>query len=379
VIAMRADIVIVGAGVYGAALAWELARRGIEVLVLEADAIASGASGGPGKRGVRANGRDVRELPLMRRAYELWPALADALDGDTGFERIGHLELIERPEDVAGSQARVAEQRRHGIPTELVAGPDLHALEPDLAGSVRAALHCPLDGVADHTATTHAYARAAERCGATFVESTRVTRLVADTERVRAVVTAEEERFDAGTAVVIAANQGVAELLAPLGTHLTTFPVLPQILITRPLARRVVRHLIGHSHRRLALKTLAGGALMITGGWLGAWNPERSSGETVADAVAANLAEAIAVYPCLDGTEISVAVADRFESVAPDLIPIIDSVPGLVNCLFATGWTGHGWAIAPAIAELVARWLIEGVRPAALAPFALSRKPPSGN
>jgi sarcosine oxidase subunit beta len=375
VIATRTDILIIGAGVCGSALAWELARRRRKVLVLEAGAIASGASGGPGKRGVRANGRDARELPLMRRAYELWPALADLLDGETGFERIGHLELVERPEDAARAEARLAEQRRHGIPTELLAGAELRALEPDLAAGVRAALHGPLDGVADHTATTHAYARAAERCGATFSTATRATQLVGEAGRVRAAVTAEGDRIEIGTAVVVAANQGVADLVSPLGTHLPTFPVLPQVLITRPLVRPVVRHLIGHAHRRLALKALPDGALMITGGWLGMWNAERRAGEPVAEAVAANLAEAIEVYPCLDGTELAMAVADRTESVAPDLVPIIDVVPGLPNCLFATGWSGHGWAIAPAVAELLATWLIRGDRPAALAPFACRRSP----
>ncbi|HXH11738.1 MAG TPA: FAD-dependent oxidoreductase [Alphaproteobacteria bacterium] len=62
------DFVIVGGRVYGAGVAWELAKRGAEVLLLEAQQIASGASGGLGQRGVRANGRDLRELALMRLA-----------------------------------------------------------------------------------------------------------------------------------------------------------------------------------------------------------------------------------------------------------------------------------------------------------------------
>ncbi|HEV8190636.1 MAG TPA: FAD-dependent oxidoreductase, partial [Ktedonobacterales bacterium] len=88
---MQHDYVIIGGGVYGSGVAWELARRGADVLLLESGTIASGASGGPGKRGVRANGRDVRELPLMRMAYELWPKLAGEIGAPTGYERIGNL------------------------------------------------------------------------------------------------------------------------------------------------------------------------------------------------------------------------------------------------------------------------------------------------
>ena len=95
-----ADDVVVGAGVYGAAVAWELARRGRDVVVLEAGEVAGGASGGPGRRGVRANGRDPRELPLARRAAERWPSLAEELGGATGFTRTGHLQLIEHEADV---------------------------------------------------------------------------------------------------------------------------------------------------------------------------------------------------------------------------------------------------------------------------------------
>src|SRR5215813_11879697 len=73
------DYVIVGGGEYGVGLAWELGRRGARVVVLEADRVASGASGGPGRRGVRSNGRDVSQLPLMPIAQRRCRRLARAL------------------------------------------------------------------------------------------------------------------------------------------------------------------------------------------------------------------------------------------------------------------------------------------------------------
>jgi sarcosine oxidase subunit beta len=48
-------------------------------------------------------------------------------------------------------------------------------------------------------------------------------------------------------------------------------------------------------------------------------------------------------------------------------------VPGTTNALFATGWSGHGWAIAPAVAELLATWVVDGSRPPLLAPFGVRR------
>src|SRR4051812_530752 len=90
----EADFVVVGGGVYGAALAYELVVRGASVALLEAGRLAERASGGPGKRGVRANGRNSRELPLAREALALWPTLSQELGADTGFEQLGGLMLV---------------------------------------------------------------------------------------------------------------------------------------------------------------------------------------------------------------------------------------------------------------------------------------------
>ncbi|MGQ0803515.1 MAG: NAD(P)/FAD-dependent oxidoreductase [Actinomycetota bacterium] len=252
------DHVVGGGGVYGCGLAWEFARRGREVVLLEAETAASGASGGLGQRGIRTNARDPRELPLMKRAHELWPTLADEIQAATGFDRVGHLQLIEREEDVATARARAAEQCRHGIATELVDGRRLRALEPELAPSVVAAMYCAADGVADHTATTRGLARAAERAGAELREHTAVTALRRDGDRVAAVETADGEEIGVGRSVVLLTNTSVPELLEPLGVTVPVFEVLPQALTTEPLDRVPVRHLIGHAHRELALKALPG-------------------------------------------------------------------------------------------------------------------------
>ena len=169
---MRYDYVVIGGGVYGCAAAWELARRGVHVLLLEARTVASGASGGLGKRGVRACGRDPRELPLMRLAYDLWPVLAGEIGAATGYERTGLLHLFERePGDLDGgwasAPARAWAQRQRGIVTEVLDHDAVRALEPDVCDAVNGGLYCPDDGIADHTATTRGLAAAAARLGAT--------------------------------------------------------------------------------------------------------------------------------------------------------------------------------------------------------------------
>jgi sarcosine oxidase subunit beta len=135
----------------------------------------------------------------------------------------------------------------------------------------------------------------------------------------------------------------------------------------------VLRHVIGHARRRLAAKTLPGGRVMVSGGWLGRVDPATGRGEPTADAIAGNLADAVAVLPRLAGVRVARAVADRVEAITPDLVPIVDRLPGAANLLVAAGWSGAGWGPAPAYVALVAEWLLERRRPDLLAPFGLAR------
>ena len=370
---MPVEHLVVGAGVVGTAVALGLARQGREVLVVEAATVAAGASGGPGKRGVRANGRDRRELALARRANELWPDLADAVGHPTGYERTGHLHLSERDDDRPELLAQVERQWAAGIASELVDGPRLRELEPGLSDEVVAAVHCPSDGVADHTATTVGLAAAARAAGAELREATPVTGLRRLGDGI------EAELADSGTVVggttVVCANAGAADLLAPLGAVLPVFPVFPQVVLTEPMAPPPVRTVLGHAHRPLAVKALPDGSVMVTGGRLGRWDPGAGHGVVEPDQVAANLADAAATLPALADAAVASAVADRPEAVSHDLVPVVDLVPGVARALVATGWSGHGWAIAPSVAELVVDWVTTGTRPPGLAAFGLDRFP----
>ena len=372
----RWDTVIVGGGIYGAATAWHLARAGGEVLLLEGRTIAAGASGGLGKRGVRANGRDIRELPLMRVAYDMWPSLASELDHPTGWDRVGHLHLYERPHDVGAADARARVQNAAGIPTEHLDLSTEREIEPGLSDVVLGALHCPLDGVADHTETTKGYAARAEEAGAVLREGAEVSGIDVTDGRASAVLLASGERIEVGGDLLLLNNAGVLDLVAAtFDRALPVWSIFPQAMRTEPADSPPFRSLLGHEHRKLALKMLDDGSVMLSGGWRGRANPETGEGETFPDAVAGNYAEAVRVFPAIDGLEVVEARADRVETYCTDGIPIIDRLPEAPNALIGCGWTGHGWAIAPAVAPLLAEWVREQRIPELLRPFALSRFP----
>lgn len=370
-----AEFVIIGGGVYGAAVAYWLAEKGGNVHLLEAKKVGNGASAGPGRRGTRANGRDVRELPLIRRAHEMWPSLHERLGVPQFFERTGHLLLIEREQDFELCKARAWMQNEQGTETHIFNGKEVTEREPNLSNQIIGALYCPLDGASDHTAVTNAFANAARKAGAKISEDTKAERLEVGNGRANAVITNNGERIAVGRQLFILANAGVDRLVSDL-VQLPICSRTFQVMMTKPMPSNNLKHLLGHASRTLALKKETGDRIMISGGLPGVWNTETERGTAIETSIKANFADAVAVYPKLQSAEIELADADHLESSAIDNIPIIDLVPGADNAIYATGWCGHGWAIAPSVTETLAQWAMTGQRPELLQPFSYNRFKP---
>ena len=372
-----ADYIIVGGGIYGCALAWELAKRGGDALLLEARTIASGASGGLGERGVRANGRDLRELPLMRQAYQIWNGLHNEIGGFTGYRRLGHLQLIERENDLAAAHAQTWLQNQQGIESHLLDGGQTRDLEPQLSERVIGAIFCPHDGVADHSATTRSMAVAALAAGADIIENARVIGMTVESQQIRSLrvtIAGQPAEIPVGKQVILLSNAHAADFVAEqLGITLPVWRMWPQVMALRADIPPPMTHLIGHAHRTLAIKPLPDGRVMVSGGWRGRWDARTGQGEPIAEQVEGNRLEAVAVYPALAGLAVDEVYTDRAELVSVDGIPILDYLPGAANMLVGVGWSGHGWAIAPAVAGLLAAWVLDGERPELLAPFAFGR------
>lgn len=373
----EADFVVVGGGVYGAALAHELVVRGSSVTLLEAGQLASRASGGPGKRGVRANGRNSRELSLAREALAMWPSLSAQLGSDTGFEPLGGLMLVgSTPEFGQIGQAQADAQRRlqraHGIATDLLGRAELEELEPGVGESEIAALFCPDEGIADQGATARAYARAAGRRGASIRESSAVQDIGAGQRPFVRLV--DGSRIEAGRAIVLVANHGTNALLERSNQPvLPLWTMVPQVLMFQAEDNYQPRHLIGHLQKTLAVKPLAEGTTMISGGMRGKWDPDAEHGEPVDSAIHESLDVASSVLPALGAGVLLAADASSPETFTPDGLPYVDFLDQDQRVFVATGWSGHGFAIAPSVARHAADWLTTGRRPELLAPFTIHR------
>ena len=372
------EYAVIGGGVVGTATAWNLARRGAETVLLEGNELASGASGGPGRRGVRAGGRDLRELPLARRAMELWPELDSLLGAPTGYRRNGLLNVYDvEVAGVSGWQslpARAQAQQAAGIPCSIVDREELDERQPGLAGDIRVALFTPEDGTGDHPATTKAFAKAAGERGARVLEHTAVTGLVPHPDGSVTLRVAEGDELRVTRGVVLAANRAVPRLLADsFGLSLPVWEKATQVMFVAPPPGFALNHQVGHTRRSLSVKLTDEGQVMLSGGRPGGWDAASGVGTPDPEVLRASLADAAATIPALAGAEAVAVDTSRADTSTIDLIPVIDTVPGHVSVFAATGWSGHGFALAPAVGEALADWALDGERPEVLRPFTFAR------
>ena len=197
------DVIVIGGGISGTATAYELAKRGQRVTLLERGDLASMASGWT-LAGVRQSGRHVAELPLAVEAVRRWETLDEELDADVEYRQHGNLRLVRTDDDVLAIREVVREGRAAGLPIEYIDGPDaVREIAPGLSPDIRGASFCATDGHANNYLAVKAYADAATRLGASIRTGVNVESLVTDGARVTGVVTSSGT-ISAGTVVVAA-------------------------------------------------------------------------------------------------------------------------------------------------------------------------------
>ena len=369
-------MVVVGAGIVGSLVARNLAQLGVDVVVLEADEVAAGASGGLGMRGMRATGRDIREMPLAARSYSLWADLGDDLhlNGST-IQDVGLVALV----DPAGGgwfprmdlDTIIAVHAAFGIPLILLHGQEISDRVGEQVEGATVALYAERDGIGDHTAITTAVAEDAQRLGVQILDGQRVIRVEGD--RASATVRVDNGDIYVGEkGCVVAINAGASKLLTEsFGLDLPLGDSAPMFGILKPFRPFAIDALVEDSFKRFALKSIGDNRVMLSGEGRGRLTESGPSSDLRAFGL--KLADLIGRFPQLHDAVIEVVDASRLEAATYDGIPIIDRVPGAEIVMFATGWCGHGFMIAPAVAEAMTSWIVSESQPAVLTPFALNR------
>jgi sarcosine oxidase, subunit beta len=353
----RTEVIVVGAGVVGASVAFHLAERGVRTLVLDRDGPAAGSTARSGAL-IRAH------YPTALEADLAWESLTDYFEpwgervgGGCGFTRTGFAYLVGE-ENVGALIHNVALQRSVGVETTLVGSEELGEIDPALrTDGISLAAYEPRGGYADPAATTVGLLRAAEALGARF-ERRRVTAPLERGGRIRGVQT-DGGPLVAG-AVVLAAGAWSVPLAASVGLELPIRPARVSVaLFERPYELPTHLTLIdtieGFYARPAAERaTLVGSRDSLE--WLG--SPDAPTPEPdiafvgEASRKIGRRIPALAEAPYRSGRS---GILD----MTPDGRPILGPA-GPEGLFLAVGWSGTGFKKAPAVGAELARWIAAG-------------------
>ncbi|MBI1801094.1 MAG: FAD-binding oxidoreductase [Chloroflexi bacterium] len=368
------EVLVIGGGVIGSSIAYHLARRGHQVLVVERAQIAvepaaSWASAG----GVRRQGRHPAEAALAIEAVTHWPYLEAELDADVHYRQGGNLLVAESADEAAQLAAFAAQQREMGFAdVRWLDQAEVRELVPGIGEQVVAASTSPADGQADPALTTRAFAAAAQHLGATYWTETPCHALVVSGSRGAIRISgALTSRGDvAAEAVVLAAGAWSDELAAGIGLRLPMQMHALQMVRSTPAPTGVLRPVISPMGRALSLKQLNNGSFLLGGGWPGDIAADRHGYTLRPASIAGNWAAACAILPAV-GRQLVERAWCGLEAISADEIPLIGPVAGFEGLTVAVGFSGHGFAIAPAVGRAVADQLagqpvpeLDGLSPA---------------
>jgi len=369
------DVVIIGGGIMGCAVALELSRRSRRVLLVEKNAICSGATGRSSAI-VRQHYSHENTARMALHGLHVFQEFDERVGGECGFLQRGFVVLV--PEkDRRGLEANVALQRGVGIRTELVAPEALCELIPgvDTAELVAAAWE-PESGYADPHLTTHGYAQAAKRHGATLLQGVEVTGLELTGDRVTGVRTGDGAFL--APAVVNCAGPWGARVAAMAGLEAPIRSSRIQVAVfERPPAYRdghpVVLDFVHASYFRPET-----GDLML----VGRIDPEEADDVVDADACPDHADDAfiadvgerwIRRCPPMEESRARNGYSGLY-AVTPDWHPIVDETPAGSGFFQCTGFSGHGFKLAPAVGVMTADMVTAKPDPEFdWRPFSLSR------
>jgi sarcosine oxidase subunit beta len=352
----RASTVIIGGGIMGLAIAWNLARLGeTKIVVLERSYLTSGASGRNGG-GVRAQWSSEINVRLMKRSLALCGEFATSMRINVWFRRGGYL-FLARDAQRAKSLAKAADlQREHGLATRMIEPAEAKEIAPGLdASRFVAASYNPEDGVVFPWPFVWGYARAAEKLGVDIRNHLGVKSLVTEGARVTGVVTTKDETILADR-VLVCAGAWSPEITRMVGVELPSHPHRHEICSTEPL-KPFLAPLVGDLSDGLYFSQSARGE--IVGGISNEQVPPGIDQRSSARFLGLYARALTRVMPILGEVKVLRQWAGCYD-LTPDKSPLIGEVDEAPGLYLASGFMGHGFMMAPVMGELYAKYLLRG-------------------
>jgi len=350
-----AEVVIIGGGVIGVSIAYQLAKRGLkDIVVLERGYLASGATGRCGA-GVRQQWGTEMNLRLSIPSIKMFETMNQDLEysGDIEFKQGGYLLLAHTEAGWEQFQKNVALQRQHGLGVKLCTPAEAQEIVPHLntEGLVGATFNAT-DGHCNPFHVTDAYAQAARRLGVEINTYTEVTAIRTQGGRIVGVDTTRGPI--ATEKVVNAAGAWSSQIAAMVGVEVPVRPERHQILVTEPVEPLQGPMVMSFHHHLYCQQTPHGSFIM----GLGATSEDDGYSERSSWRFMELMAKKITwLLPPLANIRVVRQWAGLYE-ITPDRTPILGKVPEMPGLYLATGFSGHGFMLAPMTGVLLAETIM---------------------
>ena len=355
--AETADVIIIGAGVHGASLAFHLAQRGVMPLVLEKKFVAAGATG-------RSSGLVRMHYDVLQDSQLAWVSFGyfrdwkRAVGGECGFTRTGFIQIV-APEYTNTLKANVKMHQSIGIPAVLIGADDVRRLAPQFkTDDFELAAYEPESGYADPAGTANALMQAARRMGARLIQDCAVTGILAAGGRVTGVQTAQGEY--SAPVVVNAAGawagrlNELAGLELPYDTwqHDTMFIGRPgELGLPHPTVIDFANQMYFRPEGGLTLVGLEDGNPLGE-------SPEGDTDHAKAGFVERAIERICQRVPAMEAGHLHSAHGG-YDGITPDQHPMLGQA-GPDGFYLDCGFSGTGFKIAPAVGLCMSELILDG-------------------
>ena len=364
------DVAIIGGGVAGCSIAYQLSKAGVRVRVLEREEIAaeasSAAAGLLAPAGVLTGPKAGAELYFA--SWAMTPALIEEIETVSGvqveYHQTGSLHVVTDEDEEVHLRQYEQAWRARGEDVAWVTGDELRRSEPLLNPEIATALSIPHAASIRPRLMTRAYAEAARRLSTLISEQTEVTGFQHSGDKVTGIQTRQGETIRCER-VVIAAGAWSAQVGSWLGLDIPVFPARGQILSLWQPETRLKQTIFGREIYVVPKvdHTIYVGATVEQVGF------EKSN---TAGGLLWLLSRAIKLLPKLEGA----ALAQIWSGLRPwsrDGYPILGKAPGWEDVILATGHGAGGFELSAITGKTIAEVITTGQTPAVIQPFGLER------
>lgn len=366
----RAEVVIIGGGIIGAAIAYHLAKRGVrDIVLLERGRFFGAESTAKCAGGIRAQFGTPINIQLSLLSIKHFERFGEETGLPVDFRQVGYMFMSPSPENWEAAQKAAELQRHWGVPVESLTPDRIKDMVPEIETSDLVGAHfCPIDGLADPHGFLQGYLKVARQLGVRVHNQRPVTGFVMEGGR---ITTVQTPQGDLSVGLVInAAGAWAGEIGKKLGIEIPVAPIRRHIATTAPMPWIDPSWPMMVDNGSGVYMHPEGAGLLM-----GLANPAEPPGFNTnldEDFVAEIVMAAIARIPRLEEGQVATAWAGLYE-VTPDHHAIIDRPAEISNLVLATGFSGHGFMQAPATGQLVAEMILDGKPSIDLTPLRLDR------